>query len=80
VYAPLENDATFSFSDERVAEILRQRTCASFVAIEAAGAGTRRDLLLLAVGAIIALGIELVLSGLKRHGSDEPSSQPAGAG
>lgn len=73
VFALLQNDATFSFSDQRLAQILRQRTCASFVAIEASSAGTRRDLLLIVVGTIIALGIELLLSGVKRRRPGHPT-------
>jgi hypothetical protein len=68
VYAMLDPAATFSLSDHRVAEILRQRTCASFVAVEAAGFGTRRDLVLIALGTVIALGVELTRSGLTRRG------------
>jgi hypothetical protein len=78
VYALLEPDATFAISDQRLAQILRQSNCASFVAIESAGAGTRRDLVLLVVGAILALGIELFLSGLKRH-RPEASTTPRAA-
>jgi hypothetical protein len=80
VFALLQNDATFSFSDQRLAQILRQRTCASFVAIEAASAGTRRDLLLIAVGTVIALGIELLLSGVKRSRLGQRNSPPSAQG
>lgn len=55
---------TVAFSAERIAQILEQRTCATFVAIEAPGAGTRRDLLLIIIGALFSIGMELVLSGL----------------
>lgn len=81
VYAPedvVNGGGTTSFSDSRQAEILDQSTCASFVAIEAASAGTRRDLLLIAVGTIIALGAELLISGLRRRRSDALPTRSSG--
>jgi hypothetical protein len=80
VYAPedvVNSGGTTSFSDNRQAEILDQSTCASFVAVEAASARTRRDLLLIAVGTVIALGVELLISGLhRRRRNDEPPRSP----
>jgi hypothetical protein len=67
------NDGTFALSDARIAEILEQETCASFVAIESTGAGTRRDFVLMAIGALFALGIELFLSGLRRRRTELPT-------
>ena len=81
VYAPADvvnGGGTTSFSDSRQAEILGQSTCASFVAVEAASAGTRRDLLLIAVGTIIALGAELLISGLRRRRSDARPTRSSG--
>ena len=57
---------TVAFSAERIQQILEQRTCATFVAIEAPGAGTKRDLLLIIIGALFSIGMELVLTGLVR--------------
>ncbi|SFJ40684.1 hypothetical protein [Nocardioides psychrotolerans] len=57
---------TVAFSAERIQQILEQRTCATFVAIEAPGAGTKRDLLLIIIGALFSIGMELVLSGVVR--------------
>lgn len=75
VYSPydvIDRGGTVSFSASRQAEILAQSSCASFVAVEPASAGTRRDLLLIAVGTVIALGVELLISGFRRR--------PAGRG
>ncbi|WP_309650481.1 hypothetical protein [Nocardioides sp.] len=58
---------TVAFSAERIQQILEQRTCATFVAIEAPGAGTKRDLLLIIIGALFSIGMELVLSGFVRE-------------
>lgn len=57
---------TVAFSAERIQQILEQRTCATFVAIEAPGAGTKRDLLLIIIGALFSIGMELVLTGIVR--------------
>lgn len=81
VYAPAEvvnGGGTTSFSDSRQAEVLGQSTCASFVAVEAASAGTRRDLLLIAVGTVIALGVELVIAGLHRRRPDSRATRSSG--
>jgi len=66
VYSTLDTSGTVALSDARMAELLDQRTCASYVAIESSAAGIRRDLLLMGVGALFAGGIELTLSGLHR--------------
>ncbi len=60
-------ETTVAFSAERIEQILEQRTCATFVAIEAPGSGTKRDLLLIIIGALFSIGMELVLSGLVLH-------------
>jgi hypothetical protein len=69
------NDSTLAFSHERIDEILDQQTCASFVAIEGPGAGTKRDLALMGVGAMFSLGIELLLSGVRRRREEDGSSR-----
>jgi hypothetical protein len=58
---------TVSFSARYQEALLSEHTCASFVAVEAASAGTRRDLLLIGVGTALALAIELLLSGVRRR-------------
>jgi hypothetical protein len=81
VYAPedvVNSGGTTSFSSDRQAEILDQSTCASFVAVEAASARTRRDLLLIAVGTVIALGVELLISGLHRRRRDVEPPRSSG--
>ncbi len=67
VYSTLTALGTVALSDARLAELLDQRTCASYVAIDSSAAGVRRDLLLMGVGALFAAGIELTLSGLRRR-------------
>lgn len=68
---------TFSMSAERITEVLRQRTCASWVAIEKSDAGTRRDLIMMVIGASFSLGLELVRSGLGRRQPTVPNAPPA---
>jgi hypothetical protein len=72
------NDSTLAFSHERIDEILDQQTCASFVAIEGPGAGTKRDLALMGIGAMFSLGIELLLSGVRRRREEDGATESPG--
>ncbi|WP_374458009.1 hypothetical protein [Nocardioides sp.] len=58
---------TMSFSARQQEAMLAQRTCASFVAIEGASAGILRDLGLIGVGTVIAFGVDLFLTGVRRR-------------
>ncbi|MCK9823119.1 hypothetical protein NOCD_06465 [Nocardioides cavernae] len=77
LYFPLEalDAGTISFSAQQQEALLAQGTCASFVAIEGASAGTMRDLGLIVTGTVIAFGIELFRTGVRRR-KREP--RPAG--
>jgi hypothetical protein len=69
LYFPIEalDAGTISFSARQQEALLAQGTCASFVAIEGASAGTMRDLGLIGVGTVIAFGVDLFLTGLRRR-------------
>ena len=56
VYSTLTALGTVALSDARLAGLLDQRTCASYVAIDSSAAGIRRDLLLMGVGVLFAAG------------------------
>ncbi len=58
---------SYSISEGRMGEILAQRNCASFVAVDESGASTKRDLVLIMIGALFSLGVELFLSGFRRR-------------
>ena len=66
-------EGTISFSTRQQEALLSQGTCASFVAVEGASAGTLRDLGLIGVGTAIGLGIELLRKGFRRRRPAIPS-------
>lgn len=63
----IQDGGTVSFSAAFQEALLGQSTCASFVAVESASAGIWRDLVLIGAGTLLAIGIELLISGLRRR-------------
>ncbi|MDT0186210.1 hypothetical protein Q9S36_39090 [Microbacterium sp. ARD31] len=78
LYFPVEALAsgTISFSARQQEALLAQGTCASFVAIEGASAGTTRDLGLIVTGTVIAFGIELFRTGVRRRRREAAPAGP----
>ena len=58
------------FGGEWIDDVTDQSSCGAFVVLDDPGHGTRRDLLLILVGALFSFGIELLLSGMRRRDRD----------
>ncbi len=67
------NGAAAAFAGDQAEGITAQSSCGSLVALTDPGYGTRRDLLLILVGALFSFGIELLLSGVRRREAASPS-------
>lgn len=69
-YMVKRNGSGGSFGSARLDALLQQSSCGSFVALNDSDFGTRRDLVLILVGAAFSLGIELLLTGVRRKRSE----------
>lgn len=56
------NTGAYSLSAARMAEVLGRPTCATLAALEESSRGPRRDLALIAIGAVFSLGIERLVA------------------
>jgi hypothetical protein len=69
------NGAGGVFSAARIDAQLDQPSCGSLVAIDDPSFGTRRDLLLLLIGALFSFGVEVMLSASQRRAKSAVSEE-----
>ena len=71
---PPDQGNGFSASQQRLAEMIGRRSCATFSGVEQSGLGTSRDLVLIGIGALFSFGLEIAIDATRRRREGTPAS------